>query len=148
MATPPFRNIRLAPKESFDQKAQQETFDAIERNFEDAYQTFSSTAELAELKKKVTAAEAKKEIVGYVNSSGTPEAGLGFTATRTATGTYTVTLNAELSTLAVCVPAVISGQEATVANSTAPNKKVFTIQTFSIPFTLHNANFDFIIRQT
>jgi len=147
MAIPPFNELRLKPGEKPTPQRLGELFEGYMRNFEDAYENFASVTQLRETK---TAVEAKRTVVGAVTGAGVIIAGSGFSASRSALGTYSITLTTELTTVGVMVATQIGGALPAVMIVGTPVKKVFVLESYKASSTTLekvDSAFTFNIRQ-
>lgn len=148
MAIPPFNNTRLNPHEDLTKKKQEELFNGITRNLEDIYGSFTQGTELAELRKKVAALEAKTNVGGVISAAGGIVFGSGFTPEHPAAGEYKIVLSKELATPAVLVGNITGTGVFGFVSPKEASKKTFTVFVREASGAAVNVAFSFIIRQT
>lgn len=123
MAIPPFNNTRLNPHEDLTKTKQEELFDGITRNLEDVYSKFSTSTNIEELRKRITAefvevlgaALGVRISFGVVNAEGTKVTGSGFNSVKTTTGVYALAFEKAFKTGPAVIPVDASGQQRTAS---------------------------------
>jgi len=94
---------------------------------------------------------AKPAIAGSVSAAGAVSAGSGFTAERTATGVYKITLAVELTTNGIMVGSPLVGAPAESIQTASPGKKTFEVRTLAfdpnvVKVIAINSGFNFSIK--
>lgn len=98
----------------------------------------------AGLNNRIVALE--RTVAGAINEGGTIAAGSGFTAEKTATGKYTITLSEELPTTGVMV---VSPRNGGAAFAPTQGKQTFKVETMNPAETEHkDAAFTFVIQES